>query len=237
MSRRRNPLVCQFIENLSSAALEKYSEIIRDMVGRRHGVYALYRRDKLYYVGLATNLRGRLKGHRRDSHRGLWDRFSVYLTIDYRHLKELESLVIRIARPKGNKQKSKFARAEDLMRTLRRRLRAQQRAEELDVIGRTPKLLKSRDEDRRRGSRGGRRGTPVLAAFVDRSMSIRAQYKGKVYKARVRKNGTIRYGARVFNSPSLAAMAITRRSANGWWFWTYERAPGQWVRLRELRRR
>ena len=112
---RRNPLVCQFVENLSSAALERYADIIRDLVGRQHGVYALYRRDKLYYVGLATNLRGRLRGHLRDRHKGLWDRFSVYLTIDHRHLRELESLVIRIAQPKGNKQRGKFARSENLM--------------------------------------------------------------------------------------------------------------------------
>lgn len=97
--RRRNPLVCQYIENLSSAALEAYADIIRDIVGRRHGVYALYQRDKLYYVGLATNLRNHLKSHLKDRHKGLWDRFSVYLTIDHKYLKELELLVIRIAQP------------------------------------------------------------------------------------------------------------------------------------------
>ncbi len=33
------------------------------MIRRRAGIYVLYRRDKLYYVGLAGNLMGRLKGY------------------------------------------------------------------------------------------------------------------------------------------------------------------------------
>lgn len=238
MSKRRNPLVCQYIENLSSAALEKYADIIRDIVGRRHGVYALYRRDKLYYVGLATNLRNRLNTHLRDRHKGLWDRFSVYLTIDHSHLKELESLAIRIAQPKGNKQRGKFARSENLTRTLRRRLREQQKAEWADLIGREIELLEEdavevgRGRGRKRPGRG-----PVLAGYIAKAMTLRAKYKGVLHKARVRKNGTIRVAGKVVNSPSLAAVAVTGRAANGWWFWTYERAPGQWVRLRELRRR
>lgn len=110
MSKRRTPLVCQFVENLSSEALEVYASVTRTVVGGRHGVYALYRRDKLYYVGLASNLRNRLKHHLKDRHRDRRDRFSVYLTIDDKHLKELESLVIRIAQPGGNKHSGKFAR-------------------------------------------------------------------------------------------------------------------------------
>ena len=234
MPRRRNSLVCQYIENLSSAALEEYASIIREIVGRRHGVYALYRRDKLYYVGLATNLRNRLNAHLKDRHKGLWDRFSVYLTIDHSHLKELESLVIRIAQPKGNKQTGKFARSENLTRTLRQRLRDKHKMEWLTLIGKEIDLLDADEDGPKKGKKS--RGSPVLAGFVTRAMTLRAKYKGKVYKARVRSNGTIRFKTKVFNSPSLAASAIVQGAANGWWFWRYERAPGQWVRLRELRR-
>jgi len=31
-------------------------------------------------------------------------------------------------------------------------------------------------------------------------------------------------------------MAITGRAMNGWTCWTYERAPGDWVKLDELRK-
>ena len=41
---------------------------------------------------------------------------------------------------------------------------------------------------------------------------------------------------KVFNSPSVAAMAITKRAMNGWKVWCFERAPGDWVLLDELRK-
>jgi hypothetical protein len=80
------PLVTQYLETISGTALDKYQKVIRDYVKRRHGIYALYRRDRLYYVGLATNLRNRLNHHLKDKHKGRWDRFSVYLTIGDTHL-------------------------------------------------------------------------------------------------------------------------------------------------------
>ena len=107
---KHKPLVSQYIEGISGAALDRYQRIIRAYVRGRHGVYALYKRDKLYYVGLAKNLRNRLNHHLKDKHRGKWDRFSVYLTIGDSHLKELESLVLRVVRPSGNTQRGKFGR-------------------------------------------------------------------------------------------------------------------------------
>lgn len=95
---KRTPLVCQQLENISREALGKYQDIIRQYVRRRHGIYTLYRRGKLHYVGLASNLRSRLGHHLRDRHQDSWDRFSVYLTIGDTHLKELEALILRMIR-------------------------------------------------------------------------------------------------------------------------------------------
>jgi hypothetical protein len=93
------------------------------------------------------------------------------------------------------------------------------------------------ESPRRRGGRRRRDGKPVLAGYVAKAITLRAKYKKVEYRARVRKNGTIRVGRKVMNSPSLAAEAVVGRAINGWTFWKYERAPGQWVRLAELRRR
>src|SRR6266568_6304753 len=109
---RHAPLVCQHLENLSRRVLEKYQHLIRQYVRNRHGVYALYRHGKLYYVGLASNLRTRLGHHLKDRHGQSWDRFSVYLTIGDSHLKEMESLILRITHPTGNKQIGKFVKCE-----------------------------------------------------------------------------------------------------------------------------
>jgi len=48
--KKRVQLVCQHLENISREALEKHQKIIRRYVGDRHGVYALYRQNKLYYA-------------------------------------------------------------------------------------------------------------------------------------------------------------------------------------------
>jgi len=64
----------------------------------------LRRYDKLYYVGLAIDLRRRLKQHLKDKHVDSWDRFSIYITIGDHHIKEMESLLLRITRPAGNSQ-------------------------------------------------------------------------------------------------------------------------------------
>jgi hypothetical protein len=76
---KRTPLVCQHLENVSREVLEQHQDIVRQYVRHRQGVYALYRRGRLYYVGLASNLRTRLAHHLKDRHHGSWDRFSVYL--------------------------------------------------------------------------------------------------------------------------------------------------------------
>jgi hypothetical protein len=54
---KRLPLVSQHLENISREALEKYQDIVRRYVRRRQGVYALYRRNKIYYIGVARGVR------------------------------------------------------------------------------------------------------------------------------------------------------------------------------------
>jgi len=227
---KRTALVCQQLENISREALGRYQNIIRQYVRRRYGVYALYRRGKLQYVGLASNLRSRLGRHLRDRHQDSWDRFSVYLTIGDTHLKELEALILRIVKPAGNKVKGKFAKCEDMRKKFARDVRQRQRNELKSLLGKG-----SVEEESKEDGRGSRK--PVMANYIKSPMKLQAIFKGKTLAARVRRDGLIRFGKRVYSSPSLAAAAACkRRTWNGWTFWRYERAPGDWVQLNELRR-
>lgn len=227
----RKALVSQYLEGISGTALDKYQRVIRAYVRRRHGVYALYRRDKLYYVGLAKDLRNRLKHHLNDKHEGKWDRFSVYLTIGDGHMKELESLVLRIVQPHGNSQKGKFAKAEDLKRRLRRAMREYHQREIDILLNRKPRDLDEEAEHLVEATNGR-----PLAGLVDRRYKLRASYKGKHYRARLRVDGRIRFAKKVYNTPSGAGKAVRHKATDGWSFWRYERAPGDWVKLKELRR-
>ena len=211
---KRAQLVCQHLENISSDALDKYQDVIRSYVRSRQGIYALYRKNKLYYVGLAGNLRNRLTNHLRDRHKGGWDRFSVYLTIGDSHLKELESLILRTVKPTGNSQTGKFIKSENLRGRLSRDLRAKHRAELNYLIGRaTAPIAKP---PRRKN---GKKGATVMANYVSRPMRLRANYRGKLVNARIRRNGLIRYKMKDYSSPSLAGAAVVKRSCNGWTFW------------------
>jgi predicted GIY-YIG superfamily endonuclease len=237
-------LVCQYLENISRKALEKYQDIIRKYVRGRHGVYALYRKNKLYYVGLASNLRSRLRHHLQDRHAQAWDRFGVYLTIGDQHLRELEALVLRIIDRKGNRKRGKFGNAEDLRRKFRRDFKRAQSIElEQIFCGGV-----NSGTDIEKASEKPRIGRKlILATFVDRRFHIRFRYKGKLYIAYVRGDGSITFAkesaeasrlqGKIFTSPSSAARAVTKREMNGWTVWTYERAPGDWVILDELRKK
>ncbi len=242
MRHKRQPLVCQFLEHASSEVLEDHGSHLRDLVGRSHGVYSLYKRDVLYYVGLASNLRGRLDQHLRDRHKGLWNNFSLYLTLESGFMKELESLVLRIAEPKGNKQRGKFAKAQSLLKTLKHRIKDEQENDRDALFAnhlRKPRKVANQKSVRK--VKGNKRSSrvAVLAKYSHRPKLLRKVYKGKKYTAQVRSDGTITVRGIVgrFNSPSLAAMAIARRSMNGWSFWTYQQAPGKWSSLDALRHR
>jgi hypothetical protein len=214
-----NHLVCQHLENISRDALEKHQKIIKQYVRRRNGVYALYRKEKLYYVGLAKNLRSRLKSHLHDRHGSSWDRFSVYLTIGEQHLRELESLILRIVQPKGNKQKGKFPKSEDIRRRFARDVKDRLNYEVALLLGNKP---------RKAASQG--RGSKL------RRTKLKAWYKGKVFRALLLKGGKVRYKRRVYESPSAAAGKVVKGAANGWIFWKYQRAPGDWVTADHLRK-
>lgn len=229
MARRRpEHLVLQHLENLSRSALEQYQGTIKQYVRRRHGIYALYRKNKLYYVGLASNLRSRLKHHLKDRHAGSWDRFSVYLTANVDHLRVLEALVLRITQPKGNKVKGKIGRSQDLAKQLWRDIRAHHREIEEGIFKSTPKEKK---RERRATS-----DQKKLAKFMPAVRRLRVSYKGKTYKAKVLRDGRIRFRGKIYNSPSTAGSAIVKRTCNGWDFWKYEQAPGHWVKLNNLKR-
>ncbi|NOT09947.1 MAG: hypothetical protein HOP28_17280 [Gemmatimonadales bacterium] len=231
MAKRRPHLVIQHVERMSRKILEEHPEVVREYVKGKRGVYALYKRTRLYYVGLASNLRSRLKAHLKDRHGRAWDFFSMYLTDSDDHLRELEALTLRITLPKGNRSKTKFVRSQDLRRYFKRKISEQQRKELSKLFG--PSGV---DRVRRQPERSGGK-EPSLARYVTARMPIRWIYRGKLYRAVVRSNGKIKFKGKVYDNPSLAGSKVSGRATNGWTVWLYEATPGEWVPLDRLRRR
>jgi hypothetical protein len=229
--KRREQLVCQHLEKISRKALEEYQDILRQFVKRRHGIYALYRKNQLYYVGLASDLKFRLNHHLKDRHANAWDHFSIYLTLEPSHLRELEALAIRIANPKGNQQKGRFKRSQNLMATFKKMMQGRFKELLCDLLGHERNKIKKASSPQKINGR-----KPALAGYFPLGQKLRMRYKEKEYRAYIKRNGYLRFNGKDYSSPSSAAKAVTKTSMDGWHWWKYERAPGEWVFLDELRK-
>jgi hypothetical protein len=210
--------VSGYLERISAKTLERHEGVVRALIAGTHGVYALYKGDRLYYVGLATDLRRRIRHHLRDKHAGAWDGFSLYLVRYVDHIKELESLILRIADPKGNSHRGRLRRAVDLKPQFRRAVRTQYAQEIVELLGPsrhapTGARRRARDE-----------AAPSLKPLAPRR--IYATYKGRDYQARIRRTGRIQLGRSLYDSPSAAARAVAKGARNGWRFWRIEHDGG-----------
>jgi len=240
--RRTRGLVVGHLERVSGDVFVDRSDAITELAGNRPGIYALYKNNALYYVGLARRLKGRVKSHLRDRHAGKWNSFSMYFIRSERHLRDLESLAIRIAYPKGNKARGKFGGVPDLRKMLRRKMLHNARQEIDAMVGRALQPVDSVPFSRTfRKPRKGRCDAvhaPVLGGvLVDRTLRMR--YRGKEYRAWINRSGTIRlkHTGELFDSPSGAAKAIRKRESDGWYWWEFKNDHGEWHRLRDLRRK
>ena len=231
MARRSTqPIVRQHLERVSWQVLDAYRDLLQSMIRGHAGVYALYKGERLYYVGLAKNLMGRVNHHLRDRHAKRWDRFSVYLTVEDDHIRSLEALVLRIAQPTGNRVSGKLRSSSDLHRVLQRAMSerdADRRA--LLLGGRTVRA-------RRKRKSKGAKGTRVLAGVVERPINLVGERKVEQFRAKLGRDGRIRFGGQYFDSPSGAGIAAIGRAINGWRFWHYRDGHRGWRPLANLRR-
>jgi hypothetical protein len=104
-----------------------FREELRGLMRGYSGLYVLYKRRSLYYIGLAKDLFWRLHSHTRDRHKKKWDRFAIYRIARVRYLKDIESLLLRVANPPGNAVAGKFHRDADVTKVLRKIQRQQRR--------------------------------------------------------------------------------------------------------------
>lgn len=117
----KGALIKGMSRRLPSEILESqiFSRRLREIMRGYAGIYALYRGQRLYYVGLTTNLLGRIKWHMRDRHAGKWDHFIIFRIHKVQYLKDIETLIHNLIDTKGNRVKGKAPRDADLNCILR----------------------------------------------------------------------------------------------------------------------
>ncbi|MEK6895962.1 MAG: GIY-YIG nuclease family protein [Nanoarchaeota archaeon] len=113
---------------------EAFRKKLRNMMKGWSGIYALYKDDRVYYIGKATSSFWRLWGHfRRDRHVGKWNKFSVFRFKRIRYLDDLESLLLHISKPKGNRAVARIPKDMALTSLLRKEIKeSRKRAQKIE---------------------------------------------------------------------------------------------------------
>lgn len=234
--RRARSIIQGYLEKVGSGVFERYQDAITDLITGKQGVYALYRRHKLHYVGLASDLRGRIRHHLRDRHRGKWDQFSLYVIRKEDHTREVEALLVRIAEPAGNTQRGQLKQSNNLLPKLKQQVKREQEEERERLFEQHEKRMK-RGRTVRTRARSRREKDNSLKGLLRDWQRIYASYKGKDYKAKVLPSGAIKFDGKLYRTPTGAANAIiTRGAADGWYFWKYKNDKGEMVALTDLRK-
>jgi hypothetical protein len=217
-------LVTQSLEHISKEIFSKYSSLITQLVEKSSGVYALYDEGELYYVGRATQLRTRVKQHLKDKHMAGWTHFSVYLVGNNEHIGDIESLLVRIANPKGNAVKPKGKDSRKMQKQLEFLIK-QKHKDELDSLFSSRANRSKKNKVKNRETNG----------LVDKRTPIYRTYKGKDYKAILTPNGTIIYKGKKYDTPTGAGKAVAKRMVNGWYFWFIKDRNNNWVKLTDYK--
>ncbi len=217
------------LEKISKDIFNKYPEALSKLIGSNHGVYALYDENELYYVGKASDLKRRIRQHLRDRHYAQWTHFSLFLTNKSVYINDIESVVISISNPKGNRTKPKGSADIQLKKQLKNLMEKQNREEMERLLGPKKRINKKKikkDVD----------AQSILKNLFEKQMPLYREYKGKEYKATLLISGKIKYNDKLYTSPSGAALAIVHgRAINGWDFWYIKNKEGNWVKLSSLR--
>ena len=122
----KGALVKGFLEKKDRKGFKLLLPRYKEVIGDSSGIYALYKGKKLYYVGIATNLLNRVDWHTKDKHRNKWDKVSFFVIDKHRYSKDIETVILRIANPKGNGTRGKFEKhfeLQDKLNKIRREMK------------------------------------------------------------------------------------------------------------------
>jgi hypothetical protein len=217
-------LITESLEGISRNLFRDHSDIITALISDSSGIYALYDENELYYVGRASDLKRRVKQHLKDRHDSQWTHFSLFLIKKVDYIGDIESLLVRIAEPVGNRARPRGRDSRQLVKKLKTLIQKKHKQELNELIsGRSAKPDSITAKTPR-----------TLAGLVTKRTLVYHMYKGVEHRALLTPKGLIHYNKKSYSSPTAAAQAIIRNGrVNGWHFWRIKNANGDWVKLSE----
>lgn len=146
-------------------------------------------------------------------------------------MKELESLLIRITTPPGNRVKGKFISSQGLRKELYEKMKEVDTDKIAGLMGGYVEKKWQKAKAQKVG------GTKSLAGLFNKRVKLKGTYKGKKFLVTLRKDGQISYKKTLYPSPTSVAKVVTgRKTISGWHFWHYKNEKNQWVRLVKLKK-
>jgi len=127
-SKKRKPVKGRLIKGMSKklprVLLEatQFRNRLKEIMKGYSGIYGLYNKDELYYVGLTNKLFSRLNNHLKDQHYKHWTDFRIFRIKKLHYMKDIETILTNLFQLKGNKVKGKIPKLpqdEDINRMLR----------------------------------------------------------------------------------------------------------------------
>ncbi len=233
-------IITRYLESISAKVFKDdyYKNAVTKMIKGCQGVYALYKNDSLYYVGLAIEFKRRIKQHLKDKHAGKWNKFSLFIIRKEEHIKELESLIVHVAKPKGNGHSGKFKDAENMLPELNRTVDELYFEHKYKMFPQGTKTKKKQTTVT--AKRTNVKAERPLKGLLNKYQRIYCTYNGKDHRAKVLPNGVVELipSKKRFDSPSMAGIAvIKKKTINGWKLWKYKDKNGKLVYIDQLRKK
>jgi hypothetical protein len=128
----KGTLIRGYLEKVDRKAFEYLFKDFKQLLGKSSGIYALYNKGNLYYIGIADSLLDRVDWHTHDRHRNKWNGVSFFIIDKHKYSKDIETVILRIIKedissePKGNRTRGKFAghyEYQDRLIAIRRQLK------------------------------------------------------------------------------------------------------------------
>jgi len=125
---KRGSLIEYALDGINRKSFDVIKRELASLLKHRAGIYALYQNDKLVRVGLGTNIYWRLKGHAK-SKKLIWNSASLFIIAakNLKYLRDLETAIVRIAKPKYNNQQGRVRDEHFLERILRKSVKSKKK--------------------------------------------------------------------------------------------------------------
>jgi hypothetical protein len=103
---KRGSLIQYALDDIKRESFNIIRRELRGVLKGRAGIYALYKKGKVVKVGLGTSIYGRVDGHSK-SKKMNWDTASLFIIKNIKYLRDVETAVNRIAKPKYSIQRGR----------------------------------------------------------------------------------------------------------------------------------